>query len=179
MTETRNQRDAREIAEQDKRFAAKRAAEQHRIERKQQQQANAANADEVTAKIETRAALIMDGVGEVLGEISARAHKDLEAKCAELRREFEAERIANRRELERQIAEARRERDILQNQIELLQATHQRELATVARQVATLQNANVLADVFGGQHDNVFDTLKANFDRFRSRTISAQIRRIA
>jgi hypothetical protein len=176
---------AKWISEGDKQTAREEQAKrkQHETEQQQSQAATEQTVNWenwITAKIEARAALIMDSVGEVLGEISARALKDLETKCAELRCDLERERSNYQRNIERERTAHQRMQDLLMKQLESMQQAQQRESVGQQRQYLALKQyiENTFDELFSSSHDNVWDAIEAFRDGYRKRATAAQIRQI-
>jgi hypothetical protein len=120
------------------------------------------------------------GVGEAIEEMRVQLHKEFTTKCAELSAQLERERNSYQRDIERDRTTHQRERDALTKQLEVMQAAHARELATIARLLTSVeQRVDHLGDDLFGGGDNFIDAFAEAWRRHQNRGAAAQIRRVA
>jgi hypothetical protein len=152
---------------------AREEAEVRARQRRERQETHAAAGDGsawaswVEQQIGARAAVLTDATGQFVGQVREELREEFESKYAELKRELERERTNHQRELERQAAESRRERDGLQKQIDAQQQLRVRELLTIEKGLARVEERidGLGSDLFGGSAESVWDALGAAWDR--------------
>jgi hypothetical protein len=181
--ESRNQRDARAIAEQDKSFAAKRAAEQQENERKAAatRMSDQDIQDAINRAFYERWKSFADQFADDMGAEVARTENELSRKFREETKQLRDDIAMLRGLINGAVADARRERGLQQKQTEIMQQAHAREVAALTRQLGIVEKRidSLGDDLFGGSAESFVDAFGEAWHRHQKRITAATIRRVA